>query len=176
MAVSVAENKFSAHHLRVWASAASARCHGSHKGIPFPTCFPPNYQVRNVHSPCFVSLFIPRRDRWSFGEMSAHSLFSDAAVASSKMPAKKTNKWMRYGLPLAFVAIAGLVLGVVLGTRASKSSKVAAASASSAAATSALGNKNLMGIFPTGTDSLYMLPLYPATVWIQSSSLVVRSC
>ncbi|KAI6007225.1 chondroitin AC/alginate lyase [Pisolithus albus] len=76
---------------------------------------------------------------------------------------KKTSNWIKFGIPAAIVIIVGVVVGAVLGTRAANKNASESAAGSSAAATSAIGAKNSLGIFPTGTDSLYMLPLYPAT-------------
>lgn len=88
---------------------------------------------------------------------------STGYITPQASAAKKTSNWIKYGIPVAIVAIVGIVVGVVLGTRSSHNSSSSGAS-SSAAATSAIGAKNALGIFPTGTDSLYMLPLYPSTV------------
>lgn len=77
-------------------------------------------------------------------------------------PAKKPiSKWVKFGIPVAIVVIAGAVLGGVLGSRSSKNSSTAQSSA--AAATSAISAKNDIGRFATATDSQYLLPIYPMT-------------
>ncbi|KAI6162081.1 chondroitin AC/alginate lyase [Pisolithus thermaeus] len=88
---------------------------------------------------------------------------STGYVTPHRPPVKKTSNWIKYGVPAAIVIVVGVVVGAVLGTRAANKSASESAAGSSAAATSAIGAKNDLGIFPTGTDSLYMLPLYPAT-------------
>lgn len=88
---------------------------------------------------------------------------STGYVTPQRPPVKKTSSWIKFGIPVAIVVIVGVVVGAVLGTRAANKNASESAAGSSAAATSAIGAKNNLGIFPTGTDSLYMLPLYPAT-------------
>ncbi|KAF9244547.1 chondroitin AC/alginate lyase [Melanogaster broomeanus] len=86
----------------------------------------------------------------------------DPYYSESTATKEKVSNWIKFGIPIAVLVIAGAVLGGVFGSRASKNAS-AAASGSGAAATSAIQVKNSVGLFPTGTDSLYMLPLYPAT-------------
>ncbi|KAI6095512.1 chondroitin AC/alginate lyase [Pisolithus croceorrhizus] len=88
---------------------------------------------------------------------------STGYVTPHRPQVKKTSNWIKFGVPAAIVIIVGVVVGAVLGTRAANKNASESAAGSSAAATSAIGAKNDLGIFPTGTDSLYMLPLYPAT-------------
>lgn len=85
---------------------------------------------------------------------------STGYISPLQPPKKKVSNWIKFGVPIAVLVIAGAVLGGIFGSRASKSSSA------SSAATSAIQAKNAIGIFPTATDSLYMLPLYPATVCI----------
>jgi hypothetical protein len=56
------------------------------------------------------------------------------------------------------------VVGAVLATRHHHDSSSSSSSGSPAAASSAISAKNDVGIFPTATDSEYMVPVYPATV------------
>ncbi|KAH0838176.1 chondroitin AC/alginate lyase [Lanmaoa asiatica] len=84
---------------------------------------------------------------------------STGYITPQQPPKKKVSNWIKFGVPIAVLVIAGAILGGVLGSRASKNSSASSA----AAATSAIQAKNAIGIYPTGTDSLYMLPLYPAT-------------
>ncbi|KAH9944214.1 chondroitin AC/alginate lyase [Epithele typhae] len=78
-----------------------------------------------------------------------------------------TKKWLYVGIPVGAAVILAAVLGGVLGSRASKnnSSSTSGTSSSSgeAAASSAASVKEAIGVFPTGTDSQYLLPLYPST-------------
>jgi hypothetical protein len=87
---------------------------------------------------------------------------STGYISPTQPQKKKVSSWIKFGIPLAVLVIAAAVLGGVLGSRATKNN--ASASGSAAAATSAIQVKNAIGLYPTGTDSLYMLPLYPATV------------
>ncbi|KIJ68204.1 hypothetical protein HYDPIDRAFT_106355 [Hydnomerulius pinastri MD-312] len=73
---------------------------------------------------------------------------------------KKVSGWVKFGIPIAVLVIAAAVIGGVLGSRAHKN---ASTTSSAAAATSAIQAKNNIGRFATATDSLYMLPIYPAT-------------
>lgn len=91
---------------------------------------------------------------------------STGYITPPQPPKKQVSNWIKFGVPIAILVIAGAVLGGVLGSRASKSSS------SSSAATSAIQAKNAIGIYPTGTDSLYMVPLYPTTVCVPGIFLV----
>lgn len=77
-------------------------------------------------------------------------------------PTKGTSKWVKIGVPLLILAIIGGVVGGVLGARHHNAS--AAAPGSAAAASSAASAKKEIGIYPTATNSLYMIPIYPSTV------------
>jgi hypothetical protein len=75
------------------------------------------------------------------------------------------NKWIKFGVPVGVLVIAGVVVAAVLATRhhghnSSSSSK----NSNPAAASSAISAKNAVGIFATGTNSEFMVPLYPSTV------------
>ena len=94
----------------------------------------------------------------------------DAGLTSSR-PKSTNRKWIWIGVPVAIAIILAAVLGGVLGSRAhknsSKSSSGNAAAASpsgEAAASQAASIKEQVGLFPTGTDSQYLLPIYPSTV------------
>jgi hypothetical protein len=77
-------------------------------------------------------------------------------------PAKKgVSKWIKFGVPLLILAIVGGVVGGVLGSRKSNTPTSASAAA---AASSAASAQNAIGVFPTATNSLYMVPIYPSTV------------
>ncbi|TCD67739.1 hypothetical protein EIP91_011981 [Steccherinum ochraceum] len=82
----------------------------------------------------------------------------------------RTTNWLRIGLPVLIVVIIAGVIGGVVGTHASsKSASVSGGAADSnsptgeAAASQAAVLKNAIGVYPTATDSLYMLPIYPST-------------
>lgn len=76
------------------------------------------------------------------------------------------NKWIKFGVPVAVLVIAGVVVAAVLATRhhGHNSSSSSTSSGNPAAASSAISAKNAVGLFPTGTDSEFMVPLYPSTV------------
>lgn len=80
---------------------------------------------------------------------------------------KGLSPWVKIGVPVLLLVIAGAVVGGVIGSR-SHNKNVSTASSSGgnsnpAAASSAVSAKNAIGIFPTSTDS-YELPVYPSTV------------
>lgn len=95
-------------------------------------------------------------------------------------PKKGLSNWIKFGVPVAVVVIVGAVLGGVLGSRAANNNKNSSSSSQSdnsspsasqaAAASSAAAVKNAVGVYPTGTDSQYLLPLYPSTVCLLNSS------
>lgn len=78
-------------------------------------------------------------------------------------PKRGISKWIKIGLSVLVLIIVGAVVGAVVGTRSSKSSSTTSAAA---AASSAASAKQEIGIFPTATDSEFMMPIYPATVSI----------
>jgi hypothetical protein len=78
---------------------------------------------------------------------------------------KRTSNWIKFGIPVLILVIAGAVVGGVLGGRKSKGKSGGAGSASGeAAASSAASVKNAIGRFATATDSEFMRPIYPSTV------------
>jgi hypothetical protein len=100
---------------------------------------------------------------------------SQGYITPAPMPTKKgLSPWIKFGVPLAVLIIAGGVVGGILGTRhsddkGSTSSTSAADSTAppadpSAAASSAVADKKNIGVYATGTNSLYMMPIYPSTV------------
>lgn len=80
---------------------------------------------------------------------------------------KGTSNWIKFGIPILIIIVAGAVLGGVFGSRASKKDGSTNSSLSNpsdpAAASSAAANKNKIGVFATSTDS-YGLPVYPTDV------------
>ena len=103
--------------------------------------------------------------------------YNESSGYITPMPIKKrTNNWVKIGLPVLLVVIVAAVVGGVVGSRhhSSNASTSGATSGGSsgdqaAQASSAASVKNAIGIFPTGTDSQYLLPLYPSTVRIRCS-------
>jgi hypothetical protein len=81
-------------------------------------------------------------------------------------PKKSASKWIRFGIPVGILVIAGAVVAAVLATRHHGNSGTSSKSDSGnpAAASSAISAKNAIGVYPTGTDSEFMVPLYPSTV------------
>lgn len=88
--------------------------------------------------------------------------YSESTGYITPMPApkKRTSNWIKFGIPIAVVVIAGAVVGVILGIRASKHSGSAASDGS---ASSAASIKNSVGLYATATNSEFMVPLYPST-------------
>ncbi|EIW86869.1 hypothetical protein CONPUDRAFT_161502 [Coniophora puteana RWD-64-598 SS2] len=86
---------------------------------------------------------------------------SSGYITPHNPPKKKTSGWIKFGIPVALIIIAAAVVGGVLGSRAARNKS--SASSDAAAAASASSVKKDIGIFATGTDSLYGLPLYPST-------------
>jgi hypothetical protein len=76
------------------------------------------------------------------------------------------NKWIKFGVPVGILVIAGVVVAAVLATRhhGHNSSSSSKDSGSPAAASSAISAKNAVGVFPTATNSEFMVPVYPSTV------------
>lgn len=81
---------------------------------------------------------------------------------------KTMSKWIKLGLPLFVVAaIAGIVVGAVVGTRKNENRSISGTTGSSGvpgSASSAVSAKLAIGRFATATDSEFMVPLYPSTV------------
>ena len=102
--------------------------------------------------------------------------YNESSGYITPMPLKKrTSNWIKFGIPVAICVIVAAVVGGVVGSRHHDSnSSVSGAAAGSggssgdqaSAASSAASVKNAIGLFPTGTNSLYLLPLYPSTVSI----------
>ena len=95
---------------------------------------------------------------------------------SPATPKKPVNKWIKIGIPIGILVIAGAVVAGVLASRhhSHNSSSSNSSSGSPAAASSALSAKNAVGIFPTGTDSEFMVPLYPSTVSFTTFEIYFR--
>jgi hypothetical protein len=95
---------------------------------------------------------------------------SSGYITPHPAPVKRSNNWLKFGVPVAIVIIVGAVLGGVLGSRASNKSSSTGGSnssgAGSAAGSSAASLKLEVGRFATATSSPYLMPVYPSTVCI----------
>jgi hypothetical protein len=91
---------------------------------------------------------------------------SSTGYVAPPTPKKSISKWIKFGVPVGVLVIAGAVVGAVLGTRHNGNGSSASNSdpGSPAAASSAVSAKNAQGIYPTATDSEFMVPIYPSTV------------
>ncbi|KAM5533968.1 hypothetical protein V8D89_012393 [Ganoderma adspersum] len=93
----------------------------------------------------------------------------ESAGLTTSRPKPQSRKWIWIGVPVAIVVILAAVLGGVLGSRAHKNSSSTSGNAAAssptgeAAASQAASIKEQVGLFPTGTDSQYLLPIYPST-------------
>lgn len=93
---------------------------------------------------------------------------SSGYIASGAAKRPKRN-WLKIGIPVAILVIVGAVLGGVLGSRASKNNASSSGGNNGNSGGSGNGNsdggvKNGLARFPTSTDSLYGMPIYPSTV------------
>lgn len=103
---------------------------------------------------------------------------NETSGLTTSRPKSSGKKWLYIGIPVAIAVVLAAVLGGVLGSRAHKSSSADTASSSpsgEAAASQAASIKEQVGLFPTGTDSQYLLPLYPSTVSYMHVSDELRS-
>lgn len=95
---------------------------------------------------------------------------NETSGLTTSQPKRTTRKWLWIGIPVAVAVILAAVLGGVLGSRAHRNNSSASSAAASssptgeAAASQAASIKQEVGVFPTGTNSEYLLPLYPSTV------------
>jgi hypothetical protein len=77
---------------------------------------------------------------------------------------KRISNWIKIGIPLSFIVVVAVVLGVVFGIRKSHTNGSAQqSSGGAAAASSAASAKLAVGRFATATDSEFMVPIYPST-------------
>ncbi|KAJ6604490.1 chondroitin AC/alginate lyase [Mycena vulgaris] len=90
-----------------------------------------------------------------YGSGGAYYNESSAGFITPQRPTKKrTSNWIKFGIPVLVLLIAGGVVGAILATRKKASSSTAAASASA---------KLEVGRFATATNSEFMMPIYPST-------------
>ncbi|KAF7298857.1 hypothetical protein MIND_00833500 [Mycena indigotica] len=105
---------------------------------------------------------------------SSHNMYGQGNGSGYITPAtrskRRTSNWIKFGIPVLLLVIAGAVVGAVVATRSKKSSDAATSStggssldpAASVAPSAAASAKDAIGIFPTATNSLYMVPIYPS--------------
>lgn len=86
---------------------------------------------------------------------------------------KRISPWIKFGIPLLIIVIAGAVVGGILGSRSSKNKTSSTTSSSNpsnpAAASSAAANKQKIGVFAVSTDS-YGLPVYPTATGVSNTT------
>lgn len=91
--------------------------------------------------------------------------YSQSTGYITPVPAKKrSNSWVKFGIPIGILLVIGVVVGVVVGikTHGSNTSNSSNKSAD-AAASSAASAKLALGRFATATNSEFMVPVYPST-------------
>ncbi|KAF8917660.1 chondroitin AC/alginate lyase [Mucidula mucida] len=90
---------------------------------------------------------------------------STGYIAPVPQPKKGTSNWVKFGIPIAVIVIAGAVVGAILGIRASKSSDDSSSTsgASSSNPSDVVSVKAEVGRFATATNSEFMVPVYPST-------------
>ncbi|KAH9857983.1 chondroitin AC/alginate lyase [Lenzites betulinus] len=98
---------------------------------------------------------------------------NETSGLTTSRPKPRARKWIWIGVPVAIAVILAAVLGGVLGSRAHKNNNDSSSSGAAAdsgpsptgeaAASQAASIKEAVGLFPTATNSQYLLPLYPST-------------
>lgn len=92
---------------------------------------------------------------------------STGYIAPMPPPKKGVSKWIKFGIPVGIIIVIAAVVGGVLGAKASNDDDSSSSGSSTnggnpdAAASSAVSAKGERGVFPTATNSYYMVPLYP---------------
>ncbi|KAJ7062689.1 heparinase II/III family protein [Mycena amicta] len=99
------------------------------------------------------------------GQNSSRDRLHDNSYNMAPQRKKRTSKWVKFGIPLLVLLIAGGVVAGVLVSRhhTSSSSASSSPSGSAASASAAVSAKNALGKFATATDSYYMMPIYVST-------------
>ncbi|KAJ7043594.1 chondroitin AC/alginate lyase [Mycena alexandri] len=88
---------------------------------------------------------------------------STGYITPARPQKQGTSKWIKIGIPVAVLVIAGAVVGGIVGSRKHSSSAATSSAAQSAAASSQASAKLAEGVFATATNSLYQIPVYPST-------------
>jgi len=86
------------------------------------------------------------------------------ASRSGPEPKKPTRNWIKFGIPVAIIVIVAAVVGGIFGSRRASKSSGGGSQDPAAAASSAASVKSAVGRYATGTNSKYMVPVYPSTV------------
>lgn len=86
---------------------------------------------------------------------------STGYITPQRPPKTGKSKWVTVGLPVLVVVVIAAVVGIVVGTRHHGDSTSSSSSSSPGSAGSAA---KALGVFPTATNGQFMIPIYPATV------------
>jgi hypothetical protein len=127
------------------------------------------YDYHTTNAASTANLHLPSGSHSSpYGSGDPYYNQSTGYVASAP-PKRRTSKWIKLGIPIALLLIAGVVVGVVLGIRSSKNKS---SSASGNGANAGVG-ANEIGRFPVSTDTNYFMPVYPSTVRFSCCGVLV---
>jgi hypothetical protein len=87
---------------------------------------------------------------------------SQAGFITPGPSAKKrgVSPWIKFGIPVAILVIAGAVVGAIFGVKASKNNSSGGSGGAAAAASAKLE----VGRFATATAQEFMMPIYPSAV------------
>ncbi len=100
-----------------------------------------------------------------YGSSDPYYNSSTGYITPSNPKKSHTSKWIKLAVPVGVLVVAGGVVAAVLATRHhGHNSGYSSKDSNPAAASSAISAKNAVGIFPTATDSEFMVPVYPSTV------------
>ncbi|CCM03112.1 uncharacterized protein FIBRA_05233 [Fibroporia radiculosa] len=131
---------------------------------PFVRRPPPPPMAHNYSSTQQSNPFAtPQPSPHPYGSTNPNFNDSTGLVAPLQAHSKKRfSRWVLIGIPVLIAIILAAVLGGVLGSRAHHNSSVSSNAAAQPTGAAASAQEQI-GLFATGTDSLYMLPLYPST-------------
>lgn len=99
-----------------------------------------------------------------YGSGNPFNTESAGYVARGSVPKKRTSNWIKIGIPVAIIVIAAAVIGGVLGSRHAKTSSSGSSGGKGSSGNSPASVDLAVGRFATGTESKYMIPVYPSTV------------
>ncbi|KAK7064360.1 Thiolase, N-terminal domain-containing protein [Favolaschia claudopus] len=89
---------------------------------------------------------------------------SQGFITPARHDKKRTSNWIKFGIPILLLVIAGGVVGAILATRKKSSdSSSSSSSGSSGDSNSDSSDKIGSGRFATATNSEFMMPIYPST-------------
>ncbi|KAJ6621575.1 chondroitin AC/alginate lyase [Mycena sp. CBHHK59/15] len=83
---------------------------------------------------------------------------SSAGFITPQRRKKRTSNWIKFGIPALLLIIAAGVVGGILATRKKNTS-----ASSSSSSSSSSGSNLEVGVFPTATNTEFMMPIYPST-------------